>query len=237
MRIFGTSFPRAGTHLLTAAFARLGFATVACPKLGLSVRVEALQPALRPGQVYAYGHWRAEPAAVAALREHGFQVIVLLRDPRDLCLSLADFLRAGEPASLIAREPWIQALDRRELVARLITGTDLADFNGLPIARRCEGWIEWQDHGAVLLRYEALHDSARRSASLAGLAALGLDPAAFGATLGACLGDRGGRTFNTGRADRWREEFDDGLIALWNRHARGVATRFGYEECPGAAAA
>jgi hypothetical protein len=237
MRIFGTSFPRAGTHLMTAAFARLGFATVACPKLGLSVRVEALQPALRPGQVYAYGHWRAEPDAVATLREHGFQVIVLLRDPRDLCLSLADFLRAGEPAGLIAREPWIRALDRRELVARLITGTDLADYNGWPIARRCERWIDWQREGAVILRYEELHDSARRGTAVARLAGIGPDAAAFGAALDACLGDRGGRTFNTGETDRWRREFDAGLMALWNRHAHGAATLFGYEECPGAATA
>jgi hypothetical protein len=232
MRIFGTSFPRAGTHLLTAAFARMGFATVPCPKLGLTVRPEALRQALVDGPAYAYGHWRAEPAAVAALREHGFGVILLLRDPRDLCLSLADFFLAGQPAELIARAPWIRALDRREVVARLITGTDLADYTGWPIARRCANWVEWAQSGAAVLRYEDLHEPALRRAAAARLAPLGLDPAAFDAALAASLGDRAGRTFNTGEAHRWRREFDAGLVALWNREAAGCATLFGYEECP-----
>jgi hypothetical protein len=227
-RLMGISVPKSGTHLLTAIFDAMGYRTVAQPK------AEGRQ-VLDGGEfgpqeaVYFYGHWRCKTATAERLAQHGLRTLLLLRDPRDIWLSMADYLQAGQPRAAVAGEPRLMSMPLDEIRRMVIEGFERPGFKCRPIRSFCEGWKKWQDHGAVVLRYEAIGQSVASGILMKELLAVGIDPAEF---LEAAR-----RTFRpTGPASgaaRWRHTFDDELRALWKEHATGVASSFGYEELGG----
>jgi hypothetical protein len=224
-RLMCTSVPKSGTHLLASIFAAMGYRTLAHPKAKGRKILEGCEFA--PDEdVCIYGHWRVEPSAVARLAQHDFRVLVMLRDPRDACLSMADFLKSGKHKAAVEAEPALLQMSLDDLRRGAITGFDLPGYKAPPIRRICEGWKGWQDHGAVVLKYESIGQSVASGILMHELRAVGLDPRQF-------LDAARRRYRPTGPAtgaNRWRHEFDDGLRALWQAHAQGVASSLGYEE-------
>ncbi|MBN2502881.1 MAG: hypothetical protein JXB38_19025, partial [Anaerolineales bacterium] len=98
--LFGNSFPKSGTHLLTqvlTGFAALGPAIdsglpailtfdgpTGTPRPAAAIQRDLAR--LRPGDV-AYGHLHATPEALAALCRTGVAPYFILRDPRDVVVS------------------------------------------------------------------------------------------------------------------------------------------------------
>jgi hypothetical protein len=224
-RLLCTSIPKAGTHLLASIFKTMGYRPLAHPKAkGRAILDGCALPA--DEDVCLYGHWRYEPAAAARLAANGFRTIVMLRDPRDICLSMADFLHTGRHRAAVAAEPALLALPLDELRRRTITGFDLPGYRSLPVRRVCEGWTAWQDHGGVVLRYEAVGQSVASGMRFEELQSIGIDPRHF---LQAARRRWHPGSTSTGVA-RWRTAFDAQLCELWRQHAAGVASSLGYEE-------
>lgn len=225
-RYIGLSIPKAGTHLLVAIFKGMGYRLYPHPKKRGRRILDGIDPdpAL---PAYVYGHWRYSADAAARLAGAGFAPLVLLRDPRDICLSMADYLKAGRHPTAHIAEPGLSDLPLADLREGAIRGFDLPNYTSPPISRICEGWLPWADHGALLFRYEDIAARARRGEPFGEVAAIGLDPAAFGRAARDRFrpgggGDRGGY--------RWESQFDDRLRDIWRRHASGVAATLGYPE-------
>jgi len=231
-RILGASLPKSGTHLLASIFRELGFETAAVRKEGVSeiVDVRILETA-RPGDLYYYGHLRARQSdVVEAAQKNGFRVVVLLRDPRDVCLSMVDFLQSGRPAAIRRGEPQLTRMSRSQLLRGVICGFDLPGYRTPPMADLAKGWLEWREHGAVVIRYEELAIAARGGPPIESVEKLGIAPAAFCAATAAVFGDTSGKTFNKGVCGRWQAEFDSEARELWRRTASGVSAYLGYPE-------
>jgi hypothetical protein len=224
-RVMGISVPKSGTHLLTAIFAAMGYRTLAQPKAEKRKVLDNLELAPQE-EVYVYGHWRCKTDTVERLAQHDFRVLLLLRDPRDICLSMADFLQAGQPRGAALGDPTLRERPLDELRRMVIMGFEVPGFKCRPIRSYCEGWKNWQAHGAVVLRYETIGQSVVSGILMKELLAVGIDPAAF---LEAARRTHKPTGPATGAA-RWRHEFDAGLRALWTEQAQGVASSFGYEE-------
>jgi hypothetical protein len=178
------------------------------------------------GDLYVYGHWRVQPAAAKRLADHGFRIIVLIRDPRDICLSMADYLCTGRHPSALKAEPSISNMSLRQLQIATIKGFDLPNYKSSPIGKVCDGWKKWQDHGAIVVRYEDIERSVRSGILMQELRAIGVDPQTF---LTAALQRIKLRGAAPGEC-RWQREFDDELRDIWTNHAQGVAASLGYRE-------
>jgi hypothetical protein len=224
-RLMCTSLPKAGTHLLATIFKAMGYRPLAHPKSDGKEVLDGIELAAVE-DVCVYGHWRCRPATVERLAQYGFRTLVMLRDPRDVCLSMADFLNSGKHRSAVAAEPSLMDRPLDEIRRAVIVGFELPGYRSPPIASICKGWKEWQSHGAVVLKYEAIGQSVASGILMKELTAVGIDPGEF---LQAAR-KRFRPTGPANGANRWRHEFDSGLRALWQAHAAGVASSLGYEE-------
>jgi len=220
MRVFCTCIPKSGTHLLVSAFVQLGCRPVAVTK-AKSIEAAALH---RAGAIVAYGHWRFSQGLANYLAEHDYSVLVLIRDPRDICLSFADFFKAGRPREAAARAPSLRQMPLDELVRGAIAGMTVEGWQQPPIAGTCIGWLEWQSAGATLLRYE---DLCVQSTNLPAIPSVSSE--LFRDALAASY-QKPSATLNHGRPYRWLAEFGPEMLAYWNEHASGVAASLGYRE-------
>ena len=227
MNIFGTSIPKSGTHLLVDIFERMGYETLACRKVG---RVETLPEEFdvrTDKPCYIYAHYRAKEQIVRQIEGMGLPIVVMIRDPRDICLSMADFLHSGRPKSSHRLEPSLSKMTRRELIIGTILGFNLPGYPTRPMSEICRGWLEWSQHGALVVRYEDVVNSVLTGEPMLDWSVLDLCPArVLEATVASYK--RSGTTFNRGEIERWRDEFDDELQALWREHVGDVTSLLGY---------
>lgn len=223
LRIAGLSIPKSGTHFLVGVFRELGFKTYPQPK-GAGRNLFDGVPASGLDGSYLYGHWRYARETAIRLEENGYRSLVLIRDPRDICLSMADYLKAGRhPDSALAS---LTEVPLRQLQIMSIRGFEHNTYRTPAIKRICEGWLPWRDHGAALFKYEELCRSARTGTELAQVQQLGVDTGAFLRATQRRMRSR----LSPERQYRWQDEFDDELASIWNAHARGVASSLGYDE-------
>lgn len=218
--------PTAEPRRVAGIFAAMGYRAMALPKRS---RGEPLLEGAVIGpdeRVCLYGHRRYDRATGACLDGSEFRTLVVLRDPRDICLAMADRLRAAQVAGGDAAAPHLGSMTLDDIRRQVIVGFDLPGYRTQPILRMCEGWKEWQRQGAVIVKAEAIAQSIRSGLLMHEIAALGVDPRGF-------LGAARRRFQPIGRPDgasRWRCEFDAGLRALWREQAGGVAAALGYDE-------
>lgn len=231
MKLFCTSIPKSGTHLLTSIFSRIGYSTHACRKaFGLPAHVlpeEVRNP--KGDNIYAYGHYRYDARLADQLTDAGYKLAVLIRDPRDIALSMADYLKAGNPKRAHQAEPELSQMSHMELLLDTMHGFQLPNYNSAPMRTVCSGWLDWTARGAIVLRYEDLAQSAALGEPLGAWRSLGLCPDAMLEATRACFGGKS-ETLNKAVANRWRSEFNDVLKAIWALQAPMVATSLGYPE-------
>jgi hypothetical protein len=102
----------------------------------------------------------------------------------------------------------------------------LADCGFRTIVLIRDGWKKWQEHDALVLRYEDIGRSVRSGILMQELRAIGLDPRTFLAAAEKRLKLRGKPPGEC----RWQREFDDELQEVWAIHAQGVAASLGYQD-------
>jgi hypothetical protein len=180
------------------------------------------------------GHAAFSPDLLALLRAESAHMIVIRRDPRDILVSFADWIRTRPDFYLhaafapLGREACIRLLLRGG--ENLAGGYRLKPFS--EVLDRAEGWLDAA--GVLQVRFEDLigarggGSEARQAQALQSIHALvgstkplqSVDPdAIYGGSL----------TFNKGRAARWRELDDPALIEDITQTLGPRLARWGYE--------
>lgn len=242
-RVLLTSLPKSGTHLVVQPLYQAGFALRPILEqwaLGAEERGRILS-SLRRGEVL-YGHIPHDGTTAELLEKEGVRVVVLLRDPRDVAVSLAHYIpERGEAHRLgpYFRERLPDFESRLEACILGVPAEEAGVPAGLPdLGSRFRAFHRWTEAGAFLCRYEDLlgaprggSDETRRKTLESLFAFLGLpvQGRTFERALRS-LDETHGATFRKGRAGGWKECFR-------RRHAAALAKVFpeglkpyGYDE-------
>ncbi|MHB8437660.1 MAG: sulfotransferase domain-containing protein [Acidimicrobiales bacterium] len=236
-RVLCTSIPKAGTHLLERALClhphlyRALRPTLHAFNLPEPGGLSGVLASARPGQIVV-GHLPYRPEWSEAVVETATRVLVMVRDPRDVVVSEAHYV-VTDPSHPWYRQ-YAQLPDVASRIRLTITG-DAAD--GVPsITDLLSGYVQWERHGGLVVRFEDLvglaggGDSAHQRSALAGVFEhLGLPASdAFLDRLQRQLFSARSPTFRRGAIGQWREAFDDGSRVLFAEHAGQLLGDLGY---------
>ena len=268
------SLPKSGTHLLARIFDLMGYrqfdectltywqfaAEAGGSPLGgpwyrrlpvgvtRTTRVRQSQiswalDSVPPGS-YVLAHLPFHAEWPRVLSEHGFEIVTITRDPRDVVVSNVDAASSDSNNWLHAHFSE-QLTSRWERLVAMTEGTSLAQFSAPcrlePLATRIRKILPWLERGIGLhFRFEDLvgpRGGGEKPRQLEELTRL------IGAVRGSRSGrrgvtrtarkafGRGSRTFNRGRIGRWRDEFPPALIKRWEGELADLTLRLGYPCC------
>jgi hypothetical protein len=254
-RVLANGIPKGGTHLLTTlldAFPGLSFSGYQetlttfrrTPFLRASyddadVDWTALRRRLSkiPSGEYAAAHFPFAPSLQSVLDELEIRHVVILRDPRDIVISDAAYIRGNRRHAHNRR---ISALSRAEAVSFVITGFRNDDGTvGLgSIADRVANYARWmQQPGALVCRFEDIIGAAGGGDDGLQFAAIEAIGRHIGRPLSATAVERiavkvwdpQSHTFRAGRTGGWREVLDSAQRDLFKEIAGEWLIRLGYE--------
>jgi hypothetical protein len=247
--LFGNSFPKSGTHLLTqilAGFSRLSPVVESGLPPVLTFEGESGHPRplatilaelarLQPGDI-GYGHVHARAELVAALGRAGVAPYFIYRDPRDVVVShvfyVTDINNHHVHHDYYLNE--LQDFDQR-LEVSILGRPELQ--NPFPdIRARFEPYLGWLECPEVLsLRYEdLLQDSAAQLGRILdhavsrGFLYRGERAAAL-AALTSSIRPEDSPTFRVGRAGGWQQHFTPSHEQLFKQVAGDLLVRLGYQ--------
>jgi len=260
--IFLDSLPKSGTHLLAKALTGLpgidhsgkhmdrktiaefvdkqvSFPTKDREDINIQTDfqwIERLFDSIPAGR-FLTAHLHYHPKVHDALARMGYKILLMMRDPRDVVLSWADYI-AREKNHLLY--PFFSQTDLDYRISCGIKGVD-SDITQTrrqpPIAELISGHMKWKTKGgAFLVQFEQLigeKGGGSRNIQLSMIRKLAdffeidcADPVMenicdnlFGGTY----------TFNSGMIGRWRERFTDEHKALFKEAAGNILIESGYE--------
>lgn len=239
--ILCVSLPKAGTHLLERALClhprlyRRVVPTLNPDNIHRWGGLGPLSERLRAGQILI-SHLHFTPEYPSLLRRAKVRSVFLIRDPRDILVSLA-FYVAGDPGhhlhDLFAALP-----DTHARIRLGITG----DASGRlpPLRERLAAFSGWLSASDLVVRYESLiggtggGDSETQRATLVALyqaiGAVVTDALVDGVS--ARLFSRASPTFRKGTTGQWRKHFTPELQALLETEAGAELRQYGYASEP-----
>jgi hypothetical protein len=253
-RVFVNSFPKAGTHLLSAVVGGLprmmfsgvhrsvgDFTAPNAPPQPDTVDWGSLRRVLRRvnrGQ-YMTGHFPAVPGLNELLEETGYAVLVMIRDPRDIAVSSVHYARELGSHDLHRRYTEALRTDEERLMASIV-GFPADDLGrGLePIGVRLERYLPWFTFpNALVLRFEDLVGASGGGSDEVQVARLREIAAHVGRplseshaeTIASKVWSHKSSTFRSGRSGGWRDTFNDEHIAAFKATAGSVLIDLGYE--------
>jgi len=263
-RVLVNGWPRSGTHLLRRCVSLLpglawdglwvppgidrGLATLDMPAESASteprpqvlVEFDRVLSSLSPGE-YVMTHLRYHPAAVRLIEQRGFRALLILRDLRDLAVSLAFFIVSHpEHRQHDYFSRTLRSDDERLLAC--IVGTDPPPGSSVPrmvnIGTRFQDFRPWM---CVPLNYTtrferlvgpqgggSLEVQCREIETIARHLRLSLAPAQV-ESVAAQLFGQGSSTFRRGQIGSWKEHFNEEQKAAFKRVAGRELIELGYE--------
>jgi sulfotransferase 6B1 len=248
--LFGNSFPKSGTHLLTqilAGLTQLGPVVESglLPILtfeGESGRPRPLQQMLQelkrlsPGDI-AYGHLHAFPEVVAGLCRLGVAPYFIYRDPRDVVVSHV-FYVTDLANRHVHHDYYVNQLkDFDDRLKASIMGRPALEYPFPNVRERFEPYLPWLDRKEVLaLRFEDLiadpqtclrrifdHAISRGFVSA-------INPLEAVAVLARAINPQSSPTFRKGESGGWREHFNESNKKLFKETCGDLLIRLGYEQ-------
>jgi len=231
-RVLVVSLPKAGTHLVERAVClhprlyRRFLPTLNPENVGEKGLAGAVR-AQRPGQVLV-AHLPFEPA-YSELLVH-VQTIFVIRDPRDMAVSLAHYIesRGDHPLHFAYSE----RPDERSRIELAILGDSEARPPAPSLESLLAGFAGWLESGAFVVRFEELigaqgggDDEAQARTIRALYDHLGV---AVPPRLPERVFSSASPTFRRGQIGGWRQAFDSELEALFEREAGGWMEVYGY---------
>ena len=228
------SLPKAGTHLVERAVClHPGMHRRILPTLNPeNVGPEGLGGVLaklRPGQVLL-AHLPFDAAYPALLGRDGVKTLFVVRDPRDIAVSLAHYIggRDDHPLHFV----YSARPDQRSRIELAILGDAEVRPPAPPLESLLAGFAGWLESGALVVRFEELigargggKDDAQARAVDDIYAYLGVKP---GKRVAERLFSTASPTFRAGQIGQWREAFDPELEALFEREAGRWMEVYGY---------
>ena len=247
--LFGNSFPKSGTHLLTqvlAGFSQLGpvvnsglpAVTVYEGSTGIQRSVKSIITEinrLRPGDV-GYGHLHALPEIIPTLCREGIAPYFILRDPRDVVVSHV-FYVTEKAAKHVHHDYYTRELsnfDERLQVS--IEGRPELDISFPDIYSRFEPYMPWLERAEVLLlRFEDFITNKEKTigkvfdhAVARGFRYQGERQYAV-EILASSIDTTRSPTFRSGKVGGWREHFTVDHKDLFKKYAGDLLVKLGYE--------
>ncbi len=244
-RVVVTTVPKSGTHLLLSALRQLPGIRV-CPEIVLG----KLSPArkirrierLGPGQVLV-GHIVHEPRVGEAIDRGQVKLVVMIRDPRDVVVSLAKYVVRPEihhrQQDYFAR---VLKTDEERIMAciRGVGGEHAVDGRETPdVGTLFRSYLAWTaERAAHVCRFEDLVGSRGGGSDAAQVAALGRLFAFLELDLDAVEVERIARatfsstslTFRKGEIGDWRNHFSPGHRAAFREVTGPLLVELGYEK-------
>lgn len=244
-RVVVTTVPKSGTHLLLSALRQVPGIRV-CPeillgKLSPERKIRRIER-LGPGQVLV-GHIVHEPRVAEVIDRAEVKLVVMLRDPRDVVVSLAKYVVRPE----IRHRQYdyfahALATDGERIMAciRGVGGEHAVDGRATPdVGTLYRSYLAWTgERAAHTCRFEDLVGSrgggsdARQAAALESLFAyleLGLEGAEVERIARATF-STGSLTFRKGEIGDWRNHFTPEHKAAFHAVAGPLLVDLGYEK-------
>lgn len=242
-KVLVNSVPKSGTHLLSRCLSLMpGMVEVPVAlnrPLGLADLRSKLERVHRGSFVKGHVHFTEKYRDL--LLELGFSTFLVLRDPRDVAISLLHWATYKHPRHRL--RPFLQSLDDdAERLMAIIKGVEpnaIGTERGLEnIADYVGMFLPWMDHGSFVVRFEALIGpvgGGRRDAQIReirGVAAhLGIDLRDDGAArIAERTFSRGSRTFRRGQIGDWRSCFSERHKEVFKTVAGQLLIDLGYEK-------
>lgn len=254
-RVLANGIPKGGTHLLTAlldglpglpfsgyqdtltTFRRTPFTTAAYAADDVDwAALRGHLGRIGAGQ-YSVAHFPFAPSLQALLDELGFRHVVIIRDPRDIAVSDAAYIRRTRRHLHHER---VAAMSEADGLAFVIGGCRAGDGTVAlgSIGARMANYARWiEQDGAYVCRFEDLvgpaggGDARRQADTIRAIAAhVGRPLSSVGAAaLAARVWNPQSHTFRGGRIGGWRQAFDDSHRTLFDAVAGDWLLRLGYE--------
>lgn len=244
-RVAVTSVPKAGTHLLISALKRVPGVRVipelVLGKVSVDGRIRRLQR-IAPLQVLV-GHLVYEPRLAEALAARGVKLVLMIRDPRDVVVSLAKYI-PREPVGHRFHDHFTRVLtsDDERIMAciRGVPGEHARDGRAQPdIGTLFGSYLAWTERHAVhTCRFEDLvgpHGGGSERAQLDELQRLtdwlgfGLNAGQVAAIAGATF-SKDSLTFRKGEIGDWTNHFTPQHEAAFREVAPALLARLGYAD-------
>jgi hypothetical protein len=246
--VLANSFPKSGTHLLSQLVAGLPgrsdfgvfLASMTSSFQFRERSARSTESAIRsmvPGEVVR-GHLFFEPTAAELIRKRNVVHYLIYRDPRDVVVSEAHYLR--EMNRWHRLHPHFRRLESiGEAISLSITGlgSEVPGVDYPDIAARFARYRQWLGHeNCFAVRYEDLM-SDRRPQVVREMAQFYADRTETACDVESCAGQmlaqvapQKSHTFRAGRKAGWRGEFTAEHRRLFERLAGGLLVELGYEE-------
>lgn len=228
--IFCNSVQKSGTHLVERALCLnpTVFRRLLPTLLGVNLErwggFDQVLARQRPGELLV-GHLEFSEERAAALETSGAKSLFVIRDPRDIVISMSRWA-AMNPAhnlhGLMNAQP-----TERDRIEVLIEGEGPRVPGIATVLESFEGWL---DRAPLVLRFEELTgerqlETLRELFSFGGLPT---DERWVGEVAGQLVSPAS-LTFRRGASGGWRDAFDSRLRALFKQHAGELLIRYGYE--------
>lgn len=233
MMIFITSAPKSGTHLLAKIVDELlgGYPVSVKEKKALKsfdygsyAQHRALVGHFR------FAHLETNPSLRALV--FGRKLFVLIRDPRDICVSMVYYLEQSVNPMHVAAARQLAGLDLKDKIKKTALGFEVlaGQFRIADLAQHCGGFLEMVEHApeACLLRYEDFFDAGLAAGKIADFLSIDKN------LVSACINNAFStalRTKRDGVPYSWRKTFDDELQHFFNDHFGSIISRLGYPLC------
>jgi len=245
--VLANSFPKSGTHLLVQIIEglpeRLNYGAFLGSEISsYQFRERSADNTRRvirgfvPGEVVR-GHLFFDPQYAQELAERNVVHFFIYRDPRDVVVSEAHYLRDMNRWHRL--HPYFRKLDSiEEAIMLSITGLDppvpgIAYPNISQRFARYQGWLERDD--CLTMRFEDLR-SEGQSAAILQMAELyarrtggGVDVAACAQAMAAHVAPHKSHTFRSGKKAGWQKEFTPEHRRRFDELAGDLLVRLGYE--------
>jgi hypothetical protein len=247
--IFGNSFPKSGTHLLTQVlhgFTRLGPAVDSgLPAIvtfeGETGRMRAVGEILaeldrlQPGDI-AFGHLHALPAVMAFLCRDGVVPYFILRDPRDVVVSHVHYV-TDMAAHHAHHQYYLESLHNfDERLATSISGLPGLEAPFPDIRARFEPYLSWLDRPEVLTLHFEEFVTDREAAigrvldhAIARGFSVQFDRQRAVEVLVQGIDPKRSPTYRRGAVGGWREQFSSEHKELFKQVSGDLLVRLGYE--------
>lgn len=231
--VFISSIPKSGTHLLSSLIETWsGLPVISVKEKANYEDFDFLKYSNYPNLV---GHYRVSHIRTnSSLRELFLNrtVIVVIRDPRDLCNSMLHYVLKSKNKMHRVAAQQLNGLSYEEQIIRIATG--ITDDTGVAITpsldKWCSGFIELQDEfsHASLLRYEDFFEIDSISKSMAQILSIPINEAS--SLVGKALSS-GSKTKREGgaRPVQWRSIYSDYLIKFFENNHGNTIKYLGYE--------
>lgn len=229
------SIPKSGTHLLLQAVE--GIPEVQAVHPPIMGGLKPIHPRIHELQQnhFMYGHVHYSSAIEQEFNKCGVKQLLLIRDPRDIILSLYYYMFKTLPNHPVRRYTEKYQLSKEEVINCLMLGIEDEEFFYPDLHALMRNYSTWLNNPHVLvLRYEDLNDPAKQAfefrkllrhltngnlppyhKAIIHLMKTNIIPAESG-------------TFRKGKSGEWRKEFTPRNKQIFFQHFKKLLKELGY---------